>query len=88
MTPEERKTYNETYYAGNKQRITEMLLKKEECPHCGRSVAHTKFEIHKTTQLCIRRRKDSQADIKTVQNQLDRLTTELNLFETNSEVVN
>jgi hypothetical protein len=57
MKPEERKLYNEKYYADNKKRISEMLLAKVECPLCSRLVAHQNIERHKATKLCSSRRK-------------------------------
>ena len=39
MTPEERKIYNEKYYAENKKTIAEKLLIKIECPNCGKSIS-------------------------------------------------
>ena len=44
-TPEERKIYNERYYAENKMRISEMLNYKLECPLCHKM--HSKANINR-----------------------------------------
>ena len=78
MTPEDRKLYNEKYYADNKKRIAEMLLVKVECPLCGRSVAHQNIERHKTTKLCTSRRKaNGVLEIDALRKQIEKLTNEM-----------
>ena len=46
MTPEERKAYNEKYYAEHKKNITEKLLIKLECPNCGKLISKANLERH------------------------------------------
>ena len=78
MTPEDRKIYNEKYYADNKKRIADMLLVKVECPLCCRSVAHQNIERHKLTKLCTSRRKaGGVSEIDALRKQIEKLTYEM-----------
>jgi len=43
MSIEDRKIYNEKYYAEHKKDITEKLLVKVECPNCGKCITKEKF---------------------------------------------
>ena len=54
MTPEERKAYNEKYYAEHKKDITEKLLIKLECPNCGKLITKANLERHKIGKSCLR----------------------------------
>ena len=83
MTPEERKVYNEQYYANNKKRIADMMLKKVECPYCNRQVTFYNLPRHQTTQLCHRNRKNNLMDMEALKQQLDKLTQEINLLKKN-----
>ncbi len=53
---EKQKEYNKKYYSENKQKIEEMIGKKEPCPYCGRSVRHQNMMKHLTTKYCETRR--------------------------------
>lgn len=51
------KDYNKKYYATNKQRIKEMLCKKETCPLCGRkNLNHQNMPKHQAKGICERNR--------------------------------
>ena len=47
MSIEDRKIYNEKYYAEHKKDITEKLLIKIECPNCGKFISKANLERHK-----------------------------------------
>ena len=53
---EERKAYNEKYYADNKQRIAEMLLAKVECPECKKMHSRANLNRHINNKICQRRK--------------------------------
>lgn len=57
MTPEERKIYNNKYYANKKFEINEKLQNKVECPLCGRVVAHQNLQQHFKSKICFSRRR-------------------------------
>jgi hypothetical protein len=83
MSIEDRKIYNEKYYATNKKRITDMLSKKTECPLCHRQISHSNLQRHQTTPLCIRNRKNSLSEIDILRQQIDKLTQEMNTLKSN-----
>ena len=51
-TPEERKIYNERYYAENKMRISEMLNSKLECPICHKMHSKANINRHINNNIC------------------------------------
>lgn len=55
-TPEARKAY----YQSNRERILKMQQTKEECPICGRCVAHDRMKKHQRTSLCMRSAQSKQ----------------------------
>ena len=82
MTPEERKQYNEKYYAENKKNITEKLLVKIECPNCGKCISKANLERHKIGRSCKKHISIQQSQIQELQQQVERLTQLLNEKET------
>ena len=87
MTNEERKEYNKKYYAENKERIAEMLLTKQECPHCKKFITKGNMQCHMKSKLCVKRRglinQQVNVDISDLQKQI----TELKLFITSSHLI-
>ena len=81
MNSTDRKIYNEKYYATNKKRIADMLLKKVECPFCCRQVAYANLLRHQTTPLCHRNRKHNPTEIQILKEQVEKLTQEMNLLK-------
>jgi hypothetical protein len=83
MSIEERKKYNEAYYINNKKRISEMLLKKVECPLCSRQITYSNLQRHQTTPLCIRHRKNNPTEMDILKLQIEKLTHDMNLLKSN-----
>ena len=74
MTPEERKLYNERYYAEHKKDITEKLLIKIECPTCGKCISKANLERHKVGRSCKKHISIQQSQIQELQQQVEKLT--------------
>ena len=74
MTPEERKLYNERYYAEHKKDITEKLLIKIECPNCGKCISKANLERHKIGRSCKKHISIQQSQIQELQQQIEKLT--------------
>ena len=74
MTPEERKQYNEKYYAEHKKNITEKLLIKIECPNCGKCISKANLERHKIGRSCKKHISIQQSQIQILQEQVKKLT--------------
>jgi len=74
MTPEERKIYNEKYYAENKKTIAEKLLAKVECPNCGKCISKANLERHKIGRSCKKHISIQQSQIQELQQQVKKLT--------------
>ena len=74
MTPEERKQYNEKYYAEHKKNITEKLLVKIECPNCGKCISKANLERHKIGKSCKKHISIQQLQIQELTQQVDKLT--------------
>ncbi len=70
MTPEERKQYNEKYYAEHKKNIAEKLLIKIECPNCGKCIS----KRHKIGRSCKKHISIQQSQIQELQQQVEKLT--------------
>ena len=73
MTIEERKLYNEKYYASNKQRIADMLLVKIECPLCSKYISKANLERHKLNKTCSKNQTSKKPDIIDIKEQIERL---------------
>ena len=56
MDAEQRKEYNKTYYANNKERIISDLCQKVECPFCNRFVIKNNLMTHAKSAICLRTR--------------------------------
>jgi acetyl-CoA carboxylase beta subunit len=82
MTPEERKLYNERYYAEHKKDITEKLLIKIECPNCGKCISKANLERHKIGRSCKKHISIQQSQIQELQQQVEKLTKLLNEKDT------
>ena len=74
MTPEERKQYNEKYYAEHKKDITEKLLVKIECPNCGKCISKANLERHKVGRSCKKHVSIQESQIQELKQQVERLT--------------
>ncbi len=74
MTPEERKQYNEKYYAEHKKNITEKLLIKIEFPNCGKHISKANLERHKIGRSCKKYISIQQSQIQELQQQVEKLT--------------
>jgi predicted RNA-binding Zn-ribbon protein involved in translation (DUF1610 family) len=77
MTPEERKKYNEKYYAEHKKNITEKLLIKLECPNCGKLISKANLERHKIGRSCLKNASKQQSQFKDMQSEIERLSNEI-----------
>jgi predicted RNA-binding Zn-ribbon protein involved in translation (DUF1610 family) len=82
MTPEERKAYNEKYYAEHKKDITEKLLVKVECPNCGKCITKANLDRHKTGKSCLKNASKQQSQIKDMQTEIERLSNEIKELKT------
>ena len=82
MTPEERKAYNEKYYAEHKKDITEKLLVKVECPNCGKCITKANLERHKIGKSCLKNASKQQSQIKDMQTEIERLSNEIKELKT------
>jgi hypothetical protein len=56
MNKEERKAYNATYYAVNRELILKDLCSRVECQYCGRTVIKNNILIHEKSEICKRHR--------------------------------
>ncbi len=82
MTPEERKAYNEKYYAEHKKDLTEKLLVKVECPNCGKCITKANLDRHKTGKSCLKNASKQQSQIKDMQTEIERLSNEIKELKT------
>ena len=82
MTPEERKAYNEKYYAEHKKDITEKLLIKIECPNCSKLISRANLERHKIGNSCLKNASKQQSQIKDMQTEIERLSNEIKELKT------
>ena len=82
MTPEERKIYNEKYYAEHKKDITEKLLVKVECPNCGKCITKANLDRHKMGKSCLKNTSKQQSQLQLMQTEIERLSNELNELKT------
>ena len=77
MTPEERKIYNEKYYAEHKKDITEKLLVKVECPNCGKCITKANLDRHKMGKSCLKNTSKQLSQLQTMQTEIERLSNEI-----------
>jgi TolA-binding protein len=82
MTPEERKAYNEKYYAEHKKNITEKLLVKLECPNCSKLISKANLERHKIGNSCLKNASKQRSQIKDMQTEIERLSNEIKELKT------
>ena len=82
MTPEERKIYNEKYYAEHKKDITEKLLIKIECPKCGKCITKANLERHKIGRSCQRNASKQHSQLEDMKNEIERLSNEIKELKT------
>ena len=59
-TPE----YNKKYYAKKRTEILCSLKTKCQCPDCGRIVSHSRLNLHRKTDICLRNKKPDMTKIK------------------------
>ena len=86
MTPDERKIYNEKYYADNKKRIAVLLLAKIECPHCTKLISKANLERHKIGNSCLKNQSAKTNEISEMKEQIQRLSDELKELKSNITV--
>jgi hypothetical protein len=77
MTPEERKIYNEKYYAEHKKDITEKLLVKLECPNCSKLISKANLERHKIGKSCLKNTSKQQTQLQDMKQEIERLSNEI-----------
>jgi TolA-binding protein len=82
MSIEERKIYNEKYYAEHKKNITEKLLIKIECPNCSKLISKANLERHKIGNSCLKNALKQQSQIKDMQTEIERLSNEIKELKT------
>ena len=77
MTSEQRKLYNEKYYAEHKKNIAEKLLIKIECPKCGKCISKENLERHKSGLSCLKNATKQQSQLQEMKNEIERLSNEI-----------
>ena len=82
MSLEQRKIYNEKYYAEHKKDITEKLLVKLECPNCGKCITKANLDRHKMGKSCLKNTSKQQSQLQLMQTEIERLSNELNELKT------
>ncbi len=82
MSIEDRKIYNEKYYAEHKKDITEKHLVKVECPNCGKCISKANLDRHKTGKSCLKNASKQQSQIKDMQTEIERLSNEIKELKT------
>ena len=82
MTPEERKIYNEKYYAEHKKDITEKLLVKLECPNCNKLISKANLERHKIGKSCLKNTSKQQSQLQDMKSEIERLSNEIKELKT------
>ena len=76
-TIEERKLYNEKYYAEHKKDIAEKLLMKIECPNCGKHISKANLERHKSGLSCLKNATKQQSQLQEMKSEIERLSNEI-----------
>ena len=87
MTPDERKIYNEKYYADNKKRIAVLLLAKVECPLCSKHISKSNLERHKLGKSCQRSQSTKTNELSEMKEQIERLSNEIKELKSNSTII-
>ena len=82
MSIEERKIYNEKYYAEHKKDITEKLLIKIECPNCGKLISKANLERHKIGNSCLKNASKQQSQLQDMKSEIERLSNEIKELKT------
>ncbi len=82
MSIEDRKIYNEKYYAEHKKDITEKLLIKIECPNCGKSITKANLERHKIGRSCQKNASKQHSQLEDMKNEIERLSNEIKELKT------
>ena len=82
MSIEERKIYNEKYYAEHKKDITEKLLIKIECPNCSKLISKANLERHKIGNSCLKNASKQQSQFQDMKNEIERLSNEIKELKT------
>ena len=77
MSIEERRIYNEKYYAEHKKDITEKLLAKIECPNCGKFISKANLERHKLGRSCEKNASKQHSQLQDIKNEIERLSNEI-----------
>ena len=83
MSIEDRKIYNEKYYAEHKKDITEKLLVKVECPNCGKCISKANLERHKIGKSCLKNTSKQLSQLQTMQSEIERLSNEIKELKSN-----
>ena len=82
MSIEERKIYNEKYYAEHKKNITEKLLVKLECPNCSKLISKANLERHKVGNSCLKNASKQKSQLQDMKNEIERLSNEIKELKT------
>ena len=82
MSIEERKIYNEKYYAEHKKNITEKLLIKIECPNCSKLISKANLERHKIGNSCLKNASKQQSQLQDMKSEIERLSNEIKELKT------
>ena len=82
MSVEDRKNYNEKYYAEHKKDITEKLLIKIECPNCGKCITKANLERHKIGRSCQKNSSKQHSQFEEMKNEIERLSNEIKELKT------
>jgi len=82
MSVEDRKNYNEKYYAEHKKDITEKLLVKIECPNCGKCITKVNLERHKIGRSCEKNSSKQHSQLEDMKNEIERLSNEIKELKT------
>jgi len=82
MSIEDRKKYNEKYYAEHKKDITEKLLVKIECPNCGKCITKANLERHKIGRSCQKNASKQHSQFEEMKNEIERLSNEIKELKT------
>ena len=82
MSIEDRKIYNEKYYAEHKKNITEKLLVKLECPNCSKLISKANLERHKIGNSCLKNASKQQSQFQDMKNEIERLSNEIKELKT------
>ncbi len=82
MSIEERRIYNEKYYAEHKKDITEKLLAKIECPNCGKCISKANLERHKLGRSCEKNATKQISQLQEMKSEIERLSNEIKELKT------